>query len=169
MTTAVRRPSLSLDPLIAEAKQRMRRRRLLVAAAVALLAAGTVAGVDAPRSATNTSPSGLAVFAGNWFGHTRGLDISRSGVGRESLSVGATPVARLTFKVLRVDGTRAAADARIRLSSVRIVDAGAFGRRSVPQVGELGFLRLRGGVVTDFITGASFCAPKPAAQGVCGL
>jgi hypothetical protein len=41
MLTSISRPSLTLDPLIAEAKRRARRRRALIAFAVALLAAGS--------------------------------------------------------------------------------------------------------------------------------
>jgi hypothetical protein len=41
MLTSISRPSLTLDPLIAEAKWRARKRRALVAFAVALLAAGS--------------------------------------------------------------------------------------------------------------------------------
>jgi hypothetical protein len=50
MITHAPRFPLSLDPLIAEAKQRTRRRRLLLAAALALVLAGSAAGVIATRS-----------------------------------------------------------------------------------------------------------------------
>jgi hypothetical protein len=60
MTTRASRFPFSLDPLIAEAKQRARRRRLLLAAALALVAAGTATGVIATRSPAGTSTPLLA-------------------------------------------------------------------------------------------------------------
>lgn len=101
----------------------------------------------------------LAIFVGHWWGHTRGIDVHGSGRGREYINSGAPPVATLTFDVLRVTGTPAAADARIRLTSVRIFDRTAF-RRGRPRVGEFGTLRLRQGIVTDSITRVFYCAPK---------
>jgi hypothetical protein len=110
----------------------------------------------------------LAVFVGHWSGHTRGIDIHDSGRGREYINSGAPPVATLTFNVLRVTGTPAEADARIRLTSVRIFDRTAF-PRGQPHVGEVGTLRLRHGIVTDTITHVFYCAPKPAEKATCGL
>ncbi len=50
MATFISRLPISLDPLIAEAKRRTRRRRLLIVGLLALVAAGTTAGVLASRS-----------------------------------------------------------------------------------------------------------------------
>jgi len=62
---AVRLP-FSLDPLIAEAKRRMRRRRLLVAAVLVVALAGTAAGVIASRSpaGSDVRVAGLSLPAG---------------------------------------------------------------------------------------------------------
>jgi hypothetical protein len=62
----------SLDPLIAEAKQRMRRRRLLVAAVLVLVGAAAAAGVLAARSPvdTNAKVAGLSRPTGTrWCGY----------------------------------------------------------------------------------------------------
>jgi hypothetical protein len=52
MTVAAQRLLFSLNPLIAEAKRRMRRRRLLLSILVALVAAGVTIGVLMTRSPT---------------------------------------------------------------------------------------------------------------------
>jgi len=59
---------------------------------------------------------------------------------------------------MRVTGTPGVADARIRVTSVRILDRSALFVYP-PHAGELGTLRLRHGVVTDSITGVVYCAP----------
>jgi hypothetical protein len=163
---------LQLDPLIAEARRRAGRRRLLLAAALVATLASAAALTLRPTGGAREGASPethLATFVGHWFGHTRGIDIDRSGSGREYLSDGARPLATLTFKILGVKGTPAAADARIRVTSVHISDRRAFGHRGPPRVGELGSLRLRRGIVSDSTTGVYFCAPKPAQKGACGL
>ena len=65
MTVHVSRLPFSLDPLITEAKRRMRRRRLFVAAVLVFVFAGTAAGVvavrspvDANRIAATSQPAG---------------------------------------------------------------------------------------------------------------
>ena len=100
----------------------------------------------------------LTTFVGHWHGHTRGIDVYRSGRGKEYIGSGAPAIATLTFDVLRVTGTHVVADARIRVTSVRIIDRSAF-FGSLPHAGELGTLRLRHGIVTDSITRVYYCAP----------
>jgi hypothetical protein len=163
---------LQLDPLVAEARRRARRRRLLlVVALVAALggAAGLTLHLTGSAGRGSSPVADLATFVGHWSGHTRGIDIDRSGSGREYLSDGARPVATLRFEILRVTGTPAAVDARIRVTSVHLFVRAAFGHRGPPRAGELGTLRLRHGIVSDSTTRVFFCAPKPAQKGVCGL
>jgi hypothetical protein len=99
----------------------------------------------------------LTTFVGHWRGHSRGIDVYHTGHGEEYIGSGA-PIARLTFDVLRVSGTRVVADAHIRVTSARIVDRGAF-FGSLPYRGEVGTLRLRHGIITDSITRVFYCAP----------
>ena len=66
MTARVPRLPFSLDPLIAEAKQRMRRRRLLLAAMFALVAAttaGVIASGEARPVADPIRPNGAGATA----------------------------------------------------------------------------------------------------------
>ena len=46
----------------------------------------------------------LATFVGHWWGHTRGIDVYRSGRGKEYIGTGAARLATLTFDILRVTG-----------------------------------------------------------------
>jgi hypothetical protein len=88
----------------------------------------------------------------------RAIDIYHSGFGKEYAGRGRYRLVTLTFKVLRVTGTPGVADARIRVTSARVFERGAyFG--FLPHVGELGTLQLRNGTVTDSITRVVFCAP----------
>jgi len=100
----------------------------------------------------------LGTFVGHWHGDSRGLDVYRSGRGKEYIGTGSPPIATLTFDVLRVAGTPVVADARIRVTSVRITHRSAlFG--SLPHKGELGTLRLRHGIIIDSTTRVLYCAP----------
>ncbi|HJU36796.1 MAG TPA: hypothetical protein VJ716_05190 [Gaiellaceae bacterium] len=64
MTVHVPRLPFSLDPLIAEAKRRMRRRRLLIAAAIVAVAAGSVFAIRAPGGPGSTGGSGALSGSG---------------------------------------------------------------------------------------------------------
>jgi hypothetical protein len=88
----------------------------------------------------------------------RGIDVYRSGLGKEYAGRGRHQLVTLTFKVLRVTGTPSVADARIRVTSARVFKKGAyFG--FLPHAGEIGTLRLRHGIVTDSVTRVMYCAP----------
>lgn len=106
------------------------------------------------------SRAGLATFLRPYGGHDRLFAVHPSGIGVERLrtlaSSSASPYyATLTFRVLGVTGTPSAADARIRVTSLR-----NFHNVLPPlRVGELGTLRLRHGVVTDSLTHVTYCAP----------
>jgi hypothetical protein len=109
---------------------------------------------------TTSSHASLTTFARYWWGHGRGLDIRRSGRGREyTRTYLARPPynATLRFQVVSVSG-RAAADARIRIISVR--DSHHTFSHARIRVGQLGTLRLRHGVVTDSLTHGTYCAPE---------
>lgn len=117
---------------------------------------------------TRSSRARLNTFARYWWGHGRGLDIHRSGRGREfARTYNSRPpyYVTLTFRVIRVSGSRTAAGARIRIISVRAWNHYLPHARRI-RVGALGTLRLRRGVVTDSLTQATYCAPN---IGRCGL
>ncbi len=88
VTTHVPRLSFSLDPLIAEAKRRMRQRRLLAAALV--LAAAATGGFFALRgsngSGEHVTASGRS-YRGTWHGTSWQLTANDSGDGRYGVKV----------------------------------------------------------------------------------
>lgn len=72
MTASVPRLPFSIDPLIAEAKRRMRRRRLLSGVLLALVATGTATAVIATRSPAGANSS---LLSARW----QGTQICRNG------------------------------------------------------------------------------------------
>lgn len=132
--------------------------------AVSLWLVGTQdAAVFAPRTANLT-------FVGTWSGHTRSLQISRTGVGRESIGAGCCdPVIDLRFRLSRAAGTRRHGTATIRLTYVRVRDPTAYSQKHPPpRVGETGRLVLRNGVITESLTQTTYCDARAARRGVCG-
>lgn len=99
-------------------------------------------------------------FPGHWSGHTRRLEISHDGRGREIVDDGCcSRVVTARFRLLHVTGTPAKAFATIRFTFAR-VDKGVFAalHRRPPQAGQVATLRLQRGVVTDEATKVTFCA-----------
>jgi hypothetical protein len=171
MTLHPARLPLSVDALIAEAKRRMRNRRALVAALLALVILGASVGFtvlgDRGSGSGGTLPAShrasLSTFLRHyWWGHGRLFSIHRSGRGVEQVRTYAPPrpyYAKLVFEVVSVSGTPLAADARIRVISVRGWNHYLPRARKI-RMGQFGTLRIRRGVITDSLTRATFCAPK---------
>lgn len=129
-----------------------------LAARVVLACVVTLMGSVVLTGCGGADDARLTTFVGHWHGHSRGLDVYRSGRGKEYIGTGTPPIATLTFDILRVAGTSVLAEAHIRVTSVRIVDQGAF-FGSLPHKGQFGALRLRQGVITDSTTRVLYCAP----------
>lgn len=111
-------------------------------------------------------PASLATFAGAWGGHSRGLSIASSGRGREGANSGCcTRLYQTTFQILSVSGTLTRAIAAYRVTWFRRYDS----RERRLHVGDIGKLLLRNGIVTNALTGESFCSdPAWGATGACG-
>jgi hypothetical protein len=113
------------------------------------------------------APATEATFTGYWWGHDRGLEIKPDGRGLERDNVSCCERAiTLDFRILAVHGTRARAVARIRVTYSRVAQEWvAEAHRAPPHVGQVGTLVLEDGVVTEELTGATFCAPTVSACG----
>jgi hypothetical protein len=99
-------------------------------------------------------------FAGHWWGHTRGLDITRAGTGREFVDGGGYRLITVRFRVLETKGSPRRAVARVKVTFARAdKEIMAELHRRPPRVGQLGTLRLRNGVIRDELTNVTFCAP----------
>jgi hypothetical protein len=107
------------------------------------------------------SDATLAMFAGTWQGHTRGLVITRAGAARESIYSGCCTFGlAVRFQLSDPKGTARAASAIATVTAVRIGDKSAFTRANpAPRVGEKRTIRLKDGVITETLTGTNYCRP----------
>jgi hypothetical protein len=91
----------------------------------------------------------VKTFVGFWSGHTRRLEITPDGRGREVIDSGCCRRAvTARFRLLHVTGTPTNAAATIRFTSAR-VDRSVFRelRRRPPHAGQVGTLRLLKGAI----------------------
>lgn len=125
-------------------------------------------GASGPGGLKRPPPqASLGTFVGIWGGHGRGLSIKASGRGQEQVSDGCcNPIYQLTVQILSVRGTLTRATALYRVTSFRRYESGV---RKV-NVGEIGKLLLRNGIVTNTLTQDFFCSnPAWGATDACGL
>jgi hypothetical protein len=127
------------------------------------LASGTTATSPAIPTAVRS-----ANFTGYWWGHTRGLTITDDGRAIESIFSGCClRVINLHLQVSPPRGTRHNAIAVTKATAVWVPHPIGFSKTHPPPVaGQTGSLRLRDGVITDSLTGATYCAPT---VDTCGL
>jgi hypothetical protein len=111
----------------------------------------------------------MGTFAGYWEGHTRGLQIARSGRAKEHINDGCChAVIDIRYRVTRPRGVAGDATATTRVTAVTLHNKAIYWRnRPRPHVGQVGMLRLKNHVITDSITGTIFCGPG-ARIGRCG-
>jgi hypothetical protein len=109
----------------------------------------------------------LATFAGYWWGHTRGLRITRSGHADEGINAGCcSRYIDLAFQLLQARGTANNATATFRVTAVKLYNKKIYWKRNPgPRIDQLGELRLKNGVITEPLTGINYCGPH---RHVCG-
>lgn len=168
-------------------------RLLLVAVTVAVVAGCAVAGSPAPAtppstttgasaaptttaagrmssatpSATRTASAvSLTTFAGEWVGHTRLLTVSTSGVAHETVSDGCcTPEIDMTFRLANPKGTSAARASAT--ATVAAVTLWALPGRA-PTAGTTFTVGLVDGVLTENLSGDTYCDQAAGARSECG-
>lgn len=133
---------------------------LLVAAAVLLLLA----------RCGGSDKATLATFAVSYYGHDRGLGITRDGRAQESVNSGCCfRVIDLRFRLSQPHGTPRNAAAVATVTGVRLRKRSMWPKSiPIPRVGERRTLRFRNGVLTESLTGTTYCAPSRGGDGKCG-
>jgi hypothetical protein len=108
-----------------------------------------------------------AMFAGYYYGHDRGLKITRDGRGRESINSGCChQVIELRFRLSQPRGTQRRATVIATVTRVRLRERSMWPKGiPVPQVGDKRTLRLRNGVITESLTGTNYCDPSRGGDG----
>ena len=179
MAAATSRIPFKLDPLIAEAKRRMRHRRLLLACVVVVAAASAATLSLGQRSphATATNTAGLRAFVGTWGRDRAALDISASGEGDAKIYMPENPP--LFFGLVRFKIINAASSERTAVARIRVT----YDSTNPQYVGTLGSIRLWRGVIylsAAGFNGTTFCSTgaytamtgpssKPGVRSICGL
>lgn len=110
----------------------------------------------------------LHTFAGYWWGHARGLMITRDGRARESIYSGCCDhVVDLTFRLSQLRGTPQLATATAVVTAVHVYDQTGFSPSlPPPRVGQKGTIKLRDHVIDEGLTGINYCGVD--APDVCG-
>jgi hypothetical protein len=118
----------------------------------------------------NSDAAKLAMFTGYWWGHGRGLTVTRGGRASERLNANCCKVVLdLKLQLSRPRGTARVATVIATVMAVHVRDRSFFqGRGAIPppHVGESRTLLFRDGRITETVTGTNYCAP--AVDG-CGL
>lgn len=120
-------------------------------------------------SCSSATASGPGPFVGTWEGHTRGLEITKSGTAVENVGDGCCdPVIDVTYQVSNVHQLGDIWVARAVVTAVKVFPGWSEGGKLDPRVGQTYGLKLTRGVVTSTLTGADYCSPKPELEGICG-
>lgn len=124
---------------------------------------------NSPTTTITPQRATLATFAGTWYGHTRSLRITRTGLATESIGAGCCNHAiTFTMRLSDPSGTTSVGSVLTRVVAVLEVNPADFNRASpTPEVGQTGQMTLRHGVIVDPFLHADYCdmaADKAAAD-----
>jgi len=112
-------------------------------------------------------PVTLSTFAAEWIGHTRQLTITTDGHASEHIDSGCCdPVIDLTFRLSQPRGTPADATATATVTSVTLHNWPP--GEKAPTVGQAGTLKLQHGVITEPLSGTTYCNLAEQTRGTCG-
>lgn len=128
-----------------------------------------------PGRATCAAPGvSLSTFAATWYGHTRGLTITSSGIGKETIYSGCCALGiSLTFKLSNPRLTaQGIAIATAVLTSIH-VGPGCYspGAPPPPSVGQVATvtLNVKAGIISSPFTNTYYCDAAADATGACGI
>ncbi len=117
----------------------------------------------------------LRTFAGYWYGHDRGLSISRDGRGYEEISSGCCQyLIKLRFQLSRPRGSSDRALAAATVTWVRVYDSTWFtatwftAKFPEPHVGQVGTITLHAGVIQEPLGGDNYCGTAATGLMPCG-
>ena len=154
----------------------MKRNKRNVALTLAAFVATAAAVSPAPALSHTTAVTSmqreptLASFAGTWYGHTRLLKITRTGLATESVSSGCCDHA-ITFK-MRLShprGTTSVGSVLARVVAVRVLNPADFSKAfPPPKVGQTRRMTLRHGVIVDPFLRTNYCDVAADMKGYCG-
>jgi hypothetical protein len=135
------------------------------ALAIFLCAAAVFASVSSASPATTTKP-----FAGDWWGHTRWLEVGPGGRAREHIDDGCCiRVIDLEFRLTHARGTWRNGQALATVTRVRYRNRQYFTKaRPAPHVGETRTIHLREGLLLESLTGATYCNSRTKRPLSCG-
>jgi hypothetical protein len=128
-----------------------------------------VAGILAAAASATPPPATLRTFAGEWVGHTRILKVTRAGRATEQVDDGCcTRVYSVTLQLSRPRGTARTATVTARVAAVHVYERAFARSHPFLRPGAVGRLTLRNGVVTDSLTGVTYCNQAADRRGTCG-
>ena len=101
----------------------------------------------------------LSAFASPWGGHDRGVRITATGRGSETIDSGCCfRAVTIRFRITSVRGTKQRPSARAVVTHVHVYMPSEFTKMyPAPHVGEVGTLRIVNGVLHEPLTGANYC------------
>jgi hypothetical protein len=137
--------------------------RLALGTAVGILGASQVAGAAGGKATLRT-------FVGGWRGHDRGLTITHTGRGTETiLESCCRRIVTLHFRISRVWGTAQRPLASATVTYFHVYNPSWFTKKDPePHVGEVGTLRIVRGVLYEPLGGDTYCNGKTQAVDKCG-
>jgi hypothetical protein len=129
----------------------------------------TVTGTPSAASTTAPATADLSILHGPWFGHTRQLSVSPSGVVSESVSDGCCELLHsVKLQLSNLTGTSQKALADAEVLAVHVLPGYPKSAPKPPAVGDKGTVTVDAGVFTDSWFGVTFCDDQQSSAGTCG-
>lgn len=122
-------------------------------------------------AATTTIPTkaAFANFVGQWYGHTRELTITNSGVATESIGNGCCdPVIDVTYQLSNPKQEGDTWTVPATVTAVQVHPGWQGANQPAPQIGQSYNLTLSRGVIVSSLVGTNYCDTEADQAGTCG-